>query len=323
MKRKIAFISIGIVLVIIIAVGVLLIPKGDYKYQVNEDNTITLTKYTGHDKDVIIPDTIRGKKVTTIGELCFCFNTEIESVTIPDTVEVIGLNAFSDTTITKVIGGKNIRELGRGAFGACKSLEHITLYEKVESIGREAFMSSGLKTISINSDLKSIGETAFMNTYLEEIEIPDTVEVIGSNAFADTPWEDTWPDDEFTIVGDGVLLKYPVNQKQVIISEGVKVISTHDWKNMELNEIYLPRTTTTIVEEIFIESGEIKMYVPSSVETIGGIGDIDNTDIYYKEMDKLTLVVESGSYAEEYAKAKAEETGLKYEVVDKIEYPEN
>ena len=33
-----------------------------FEYEVNNDNTITITKYNGKDTSVVIPDTIDGKK---------------------------------------------------------------------------------------------------------------------------------------------------------------------------------------------------------------------------------------------------------------------
>ena len=33
---------------------------GDFEYEVNEDDTVTITKYIGHSEDVTIPNTIDG-----------------------------------------------------------------------------------------------------------------------------------------------------------------------------------------------------------------------------------------------------------------------
>ncbi len=52
---------------------------GDYTYYVNEDGkTCTIFKYHGRDKAVTIPSEIDGKRVTTIGDLCFWGNDTIE-----------------------------------------------------------------------------------------------------------------------------------------------------------------------------------------------------------------------------------------------------
>ena len=42
---------------------------GNFKYEINEDGGVTITKYKGTDTKVVVPHTIGGKKVTCIGEL--------------------------------------------------------------------------------------------------------------------------------------------------------------------------------------------------------------------------------------------------------------
>lgn len=49
-----------------------------------------LTKYTGTDADVAIPDGVTG-----IGKYAFYFSTSLMSVTIPNSVTTIGPGAFS------------------------------------------------------------------------------------------------------------------------------------------------------------------------------------------------------------------------------------
>ena len=43
---------------------------GNYEYSVT-DNKVTITKYTGSATEVVIPDNIDGKTVTTIGKFAF------------------------------------------------------------------------------------------------------------------------------------------------------------------------------------------------------------------------------------------------------------
>ena len=50
---------------------------GDFEYNVNNDNTVTITKYTGNGGDVVIPNTIDGKSVTSIGRWAFDHCTDL------------------------------------------------------------------------------------------------------------------------------------------------------------------------------------------------------------------------------------------------------
>ena len=60
--------------------------------------TVTITKYTGTESTVILPNTINSWPVTKIGEAAFQDNTTITSVTIPASVTEIGSNAFAGCT---------------------------------------------------------------------------------------------------------------------------------------------------------------------------------------------------------------------------------
>ena len=44
---------------------------GDYHYELRSDGTVQITKYIGDDVDVVIPNEIKGKKVTSIGAWAF------------------------------------------------------------------------------------------------------------------------------------------------------------------------------------------------------------------------------------------------------------
>ena len=64
-----------------------------------------LTKYTGEEASVTIPNTVR-----KIGEKAFEF-TKVESVTIPDTVTSIGSDAFYECEkLEKVVIPDNIKK---------------------------------------------------------------------------------------------------------------------------------------------------------------------------------------------------------------------
>ena len=111
----------------------------DYTYTTNE-GAITITRYIGPGGNVIVPSTINGLPVKTIGAGAFFFLPAVTSVTIPEGVTTIGVGAFQ--------GSQNLLD--------------ITLPVSLTSIGDMAFWDcSGLVQINIPSSVTNIGTTAF------------------------------------------------------------------------------------------------------------------------------------------------------------------
>ena len=59
---------------------------GNFEYTVSDDNTVTVTKYTGTSAKVTVPEKINSKTVTAIGDSAFNKNTGITSVTLSKTL---------------------------------------------------------------------------------------------------------------------------------------------------------------------------------------------------------------------------------------------
>ena len=77
----------------------------DYEYSVLDDGTVEITKYTGSESKIAVPDEIDSKSVTKIGSGAFSRCAKFESITIPDSVSKIGNKAFGyyyDNGYTKI-----------------------------------------------------------------------------------------------------------------------------------------------------------------------------------------------------------------------------
>lgn len=57
---------------------------------------VTIEKYTGNKKNVVIPKKIKGKKVTYIGDYAFAYNYRIKKLVIPEGVKELGTWALLD-----------------------------------------------------------------------------------------------------------------------------------------------------------------------------------------------------------------------------------
>ena len=84
-------------------------------------------------------------------------------VTIPDTVKIIGREAFAkNESLTEVKFGKNVKEVEQGAFQDCSYLTKVTLSDTVTTIGNGAFTNNAsLKSFHITKNVSKIGSGVF------------------------------------------------------------------------------------------------------------------------------------------------------------------
>ena len=181
-------------------------------YVVNDKDEVIITGYSeAIDKSTIsIPDKIDGHPVTMIYYYVFSGLENTKTINIPDSVKVIGAEAFAwsnnlqtiniPTSVTTIdaaaFAGNNklqsitipdsVTELGVGAFILCENLTNVTLPNTISSIPYGTFAACvSLKKINISSSVKTIEDEAFSMTGFTEFTVPDTITSIGARAFSD------------------------------------------------------------------------------------------------------------------------------------------
>ena len=152
-----------------------------YNFLSATDLTVEVThgenKYTG---DVIIPSTVNYKSrdlaVIAIGWGGFSGCTELNSITIPNSVKSIGGYAFEDcSSLISITIPDSVTSIHGSTFEDCSSLTSIIIPNGVIDIGSEAFSGcSSLTNITIPNSVISIYEGAFNKcTSLKELRIED------------------------------------------------------------------------------------------------------------------------------------------------------
>ncbi|MSA97999.1 leucine-rich repeat protein [Finegoldia sp. BIOML-A2] len=121
-----------------------------------DTSTGTIIKYKGTAADVVIPEKINGKTVTTIGKGAFG-RKKLTSVVIPEGVETIGEQAFMGNLFTSIKLPSTVKKIDNQAFMANKNLKTINFPDSLKTIGHSIFMGDkaleGELTLGANLEL--------------------------------------------------------------------------------------------------------------------------------------------------------------------------
>ena len=221
--RKLCFLSF-----LLMSVNSAALDDGTWTYELNADN-VEITGCSGTcPSEIIIPNTIAGNSVTSIGVMAFYQNT-LTSVTIPDSVTSIGRYAFSENNLTSVDLPGSLTSIVDRAFQRNK-LTHVTIPDSVTNIGARAFYNNQLTSAIIPDSVTSIEYGAFENNQLTSITIPDSLNSIVDRAFAN---------NQLT---------------HVTIPDSVTSIGSSAFSNNQLTSITIPDSVTSIGEIAFSEN---------------------------------------------------------------------
>jgi len=129
------------------------------KYE-TEGDAVTIT---GCDKKasgaLIIPATIDGNPVTSIGNYAFFGCSSLTSITIGDGVTSIGNSAFYYCTIlTSITIPDSVTSIGEKAFSGCKGLSAVTFLGDAPKVADDCF-ERATPTIYRKPDAKGWGDT--------------------------------------------------------------------------------------------------------------------------------------------------------------------
>lgn len=215
-----------------------------------------LVKYTGTDKDVVIPD-----GVTKIKDNAF-FGKSLRSVTIPDGVTDIGKSAFERcSNLKSVVIPECVTEISESAFEDCISLESITIPNSVIQIGRSAFCCCrSLQSITIPDSITSIGWGAFsVCTSLRTITIPSSVTSIGDGTFSNCAnLQSVTIPDNITSIGCAMFFNCK-SLRSITIPSGVTSIDDAAFSSCTgLQSITIPDSITSIGRDVFKDCSSLE-----------------------------------------------------------------
>lgn len=317
MKRKLLWTSL--LACLLLALLCCAAESGDFTI----DENGVLTKYTGSDAVVTVPD-----GVTAIGKEAFYAKSAITEIHLPTGITSIGANAFQSCTgLTELHLPTGITSIGDSAFRSCAGLTEIVVPDSVETIGDKAFYDcSGLTSLRLSQGLKTLGANVFLSCdSLTEIEIPAGVESVGNYIASNTlrlrcavgssaakalskAQNDFWVEDfqlRYAFDSDGsaaslTLKKYAGDAASVTIPDGVTIVGDSAFNgNTSLTAVVLPDSVVTIGANAFQScTGLTKAELSSKLEKIANYA-FDNCKAL-KEIQIPETVTEIGSGAFQY-----------------------
>lgn len=173
---------------------------------------------------VLLPPTL--KKIGT----CAFQRTALTSVNIPDNVETIEGNAFSNARqLQEVHLPDSLTSLGNGAFESCSSLRTVKIPTKLKMIPPYTFQGcNSLQSVELHDSITGFGNCAFENCGLREITLPKST---------------TWV-DERAFEGN-------TNLSKVTLNEGLISIRAYAFQDTAIDTLNCPSTLRCISEGAF------------------------------------------------------------------------
>ena len=345
MKKLKIFISIILVL-IISQLSVLAAPRipvykvGGVLYFLDKASG-TITGFAGEPTDVVIPSTLGGYNVVSIGYRAFAGSPTLRTLSIPDGITTISAEAFAACpNLTSVEIGQSVSYIGSLAFANCQNLSNVMFNSFLENIEANAFdntalinnsssefvMLGGTNLIKYNGTsekvvvpdgVKTIAEGAFLyNTTVKEVVLPDSLQKIGDNAFLHCYSLETINIPQtVSHIGagafDDTIWMYK-NQSDFVVVNGILISYKGKDKHVEV-----PEGITAVGSGAFMANDALlSVHLPKSVIYIdsmafGGCGElrllnipdsVEWIDEYaFSGCVKLTLHGRENSYSQSYA----------------------
>ncbi|AAM07629.1 leucine-rich repeat protein [Methanosarcina acetivorans] len=239
----------------------------------SDGTSVTITGYSGPGGDVVIPSTIGDLPVTAISGSVFKSNTNINSVTIPDSVTTIGSSAFYGCTgLTSVTIPNSVTTIGNNAFNGCTGLTSVTIGNNVTKIDDRVFYGcTALISVVIPDSVTSIGDSAFYQcSNLASVTIPDSVTTIDSYAFRDcTALTSVTIPDSVTNV-ESRLFYGCTGLTSVTIGIGLDEIPSYMFYGCSaLTSVTIPDNVTEIGINAFRKTALTSVTIGNNVTTIG------------------------------------------------------
>lgn len=225
--------------------------------------------------EINVPEQIGDFKVLKIGDNVFENQTNLVSITIPNTIEYIGFSAFEGCVNLKsfyipssvkymgsaffkaglnvpdstLIVGSNLEDNSHGGYYETSGFHKLIVLDGVKSVGRDLVGgSTTIEYVDLGKDVKSIGVHAFSScSNLISVEVPDGLKSIEPSAFKECS-----------------------KLNSIDLPNGLETIGMFAFEESGLTAVNIPNSVTELGNESFRGCSKLKsVKIGNGVSSIG------------------------------------------------------
>ena len=193
-----------------------------------------------------------------------------ETLTLPSTLRYIGKHAFNGLPITTIIIPETVEVIGDEAFYACRQLKSINFSASLREIGSSAFYASGLESVVIPESVEEVGRNAFYDSDSLKIVYYGAQHATGTYIFNScNNVEEVTIGDQVKIIPDGTFSSCEKLEK-VTLGSQLEEIGEYAFMSCEiLRHIDFPATLCVIGKSAFEKCPLENIVIEENIKELG------------------------------------------------------
>ena len=153
-------------------------------YTLLQDDTYEITSVSlpSGVRDIVVPDLVKEKTVSSVGYSAFQGLRTLKSVVLPATVKTLKTKAFIDCKLLSSVTASGVETIGESAFASCGTLTSLN-FSNVKSVGKSAFVASGLSGVIELNAIEYVDELAFSGCRITKVVLGANIQKLNLSAF--------------------------------------------------------------------------------------------------------------------------------------------
>ena len=233
--------------------------------------------------------------VDTIGGYAFYYNTNVETIVLPNSVTTLDMYSFRGTSATKVVLNEGLTEIGAYAFSKAGNLKEINFPSTVTTVGEQAFRLAGFETLTIPATVANIETGAF-----RDLANVTTITIEGNPVIANFAFRSCPNLTTVNLLGNNVTF-----------SGTSQAFCRYD-NGAEMDQITIYVANQTIADRLAVAQGSAKGYTVVCEQTAqeGGYYTDDQGNAHAYDAQGLVAALEAKKNVTLYADSKIDPAGM-------------